>query len=189
MSNHSLSPETNFEKDRLSALRNSIKLAPGYIVLISQELVASYFWNGKALEFVCQTRFDSRLEKSKRLSESPGRRSSGKLLHKQEMTEGHAEENVATRDLVTLHMKSLQKAALNRKLPEFYSSKIILFCDKSLHDAVDVALKSRKTKSIRIESVNVLGKFNSDDFNPTSNPSFTAILEAMSKTPAASRKT
>lgn len=181
MSNHSLSHGTNFEEDRLSSLRKNIRIGPGYIALVSQELAASYLWNGSSLEFVCQTRFDSRLEKSKRISENPGRRSSGKVAHKQEMTEGHAEESVATRDLVSLHMKSLNEAIQNRKLPEFYSSEITLFCDRSLHDAVELAMKSNKTKSMQIKSVNLLGKFRSDEFNPTSNSSFTAILEGMNK--------
>lgn len=179
MSNRSLGAQTRLEEDRIAEIRKEISFGPGYIMLVSRELAVSYFWSKKRLKFICQTRFDSRLEESDRFDDAQGRRASGKEDHKQEVAEGHAEEDIPTRDLVRMHLDSLKQAIPNHGLPELYRQAFLVFCDGAQIDSVKTAMKSQSFKELDFKKVNILGKFKSESFDPNSSKAETLILESL----------
>ena len=100
----------NLRDARAFKERSSVGSTSIYIIVASQEWVASYFWNGKQLSFICSSQFSAALEESRKVVEVAGRRKSGKHGHKQGLqdSERHSSNIVGMVDLMRLHLDSLR---------------------------------------------------------------------------------
>lgn len=158
--------------------RSAIAVQAFYLTIVSRELVASYFWNGSNLEFICQTRFSSRLEISRTLKEEAGRRSSEKVSHRHSFSdsERHADHRVDLESLVRLHLESLQASIQNRDLPFLYQSDWKILSDRANRSSIKAALSSSSSSPDFI-STNFLGDLS--EFNPNSKASTDSIKKLL----------
>lgn len=179
MSNRSLPKQTNFQKEQKSKDVSVIGKKTFYVMLVSRDIMASYIWRKQHLEFICQTRFKSRLDPSPRFEEQAGRRRSRKECHKQGVSETHSSEDTELQGFLRLHLESLRLAVPFKKLPLPYQSEFKIITDKSNRGSLETVLRSSSIDRISFISSNVLASIEEKD--PQSEAHRTPIIAVLAQ--------